>query len=61
MVALAGRLDAGLAQVAAVRRSGIRHGGAWVLTRAQDPALAAAIARGDAFLSRLDGEWWMSF
>jgi hypothetical protein len=61
MVALAGRLDVGVAHPAAVRRSGIRHGGAWVLTRTQDPALAAAIARGDAFLSRLDGEWWMSF
>jgi hypothetical protein len=25
------------------------------------PEVAAAIERGDAFLSRLDGEWWLSF
>jgi hypothetical protein len=32
-----------------------------VLVHARDPDIAAAVQRGDAFLSRLDGEWWLRF
>ena len=32
-----------------------------VLVHAGDPTLLAAIERGDAYLSRLEGEWWMRF
>jgi hypothetical protein len=32
-----------------------------VLYHSCRPELADAIARNDAFLSRLDGEWWLSF
>jgi hypothetical protein len=32
-----------------------------VLIHSRDDALLQAVHRGDAFLSRLDGEWWMRF
>lgn len=32
-----------------------------VLFQAKDPAITEAIFRGDAALSRLDGEWWLRF
>ncbi len=32
-----------------------------VLVHARDRELMAAVHRGDAFLSRLDGEWWLRF
>jgi hypothetical protein len=40
---------------------GLRHIGSGVLVHARDPDLLACILRGDAALSRLDGEWWMRF
>lgn len=35
--------------------------GSAVLARASDPGLLEAIYRGDALLSRLEGEWWNCF
>jgi len=32
-----------------------------VLAHSKNPDIANAIHRGDAFLTRLDGEWWMRF
>lgn len=32
----------------------------WVLVHARSPRLLDVIARGDAVLSRLEGEWWAS-
>lgn len=32
-----------------------------VLVHAKDPELLSAVTRGDAFMSRLEGEWWMRF
>lgn len=32
-----------------------------VLIHASDPSLLAAVERGDCFVSRLEGEWWMRF
>lgn len=61
VVALAGPLDPGTIHEAAIRRSTLRHEGPWVLFSSQRPDLMQAIAAGDAFLSRLEGEWWMSF
>jgi hypothetical protein len=40
---------------------GFRHIGSGVLAHARDRALLDTILRGDAALSRLDGEWWMRF
>ena len=33
----------------------------YTLFHARNPELTAALARGEAFFSRLDGEWWMRF
>ncbi len=33
--------------------------GAWLLMHARDAMLLQAIDRGDAFLTRLEGEWWI--
>lgn len=32
-----------------------------VLLQTRDPEISSAVQRGDAFLSRLDGEWWLRF
>lgn len=32
-----------------------------VLLQTKDPEISSAVQRGDAFLSRLDGEWWLRF
>ena len=32
-----------------------------VLFQTRDPEISSAVQRGDAFLSRLDGEWWLRF
>lgn len=36
-------------------------GGSYFLLHSRNPELLQAILRGDAFLSRLEGEWWISF
>jgi len=36
-------------------------GGSWMLVHSRHPELLHAIHRGDAFLTRLEGEWWISF
>jgi hypothetical protein len=59
-VALAGRLDPVLLPVCAARRCWLRAGRSWMLLHAENPELTDAITRGDACLSPLDGEWWMS-
>ncbi len=43
------------------RRSCVFHhdGASWLLAHARRPGILDAIHRGDAFLSRLDGEWWI--
>ncbi|HYG56049.1 MAG TPA: GNAT family N-acetyltransferase [Burkholderiales bacterium] len=35
--------------------------GMYTLFHARDPELLSTLARGEAFFSRLDGEWWMRF
>jgi hypothetical protein len=39
----------------------LQRDGPWALVHSPRPELVAAIQRGEAFLSRLEGEWWMSF
>ncbi len=60
-VALSGRLDAALAQDLAAAGSAFSADGPWLLVHARDHALTDAIVGGDAFLTRLEGEWWLSF
>ena len=59
-VALAGRLDPVLLPVCAARRCWLRAGRSWMLLHAGNTDVTDAISRGDACLSPLDGEWWMS-
>lgn len=36
-----------------------RGDGSWLLVHSKDPDLLTAIHRGDAFLTRLEGDWWI--
>ena len=39
----------------------IQRGSSWTLVHSRNAELLQAIDRGDAFLSRLEAEWWMRF
>jgi hypothetical protein len=39
----------------------MQNRGVWTLLHARDSDLLVPFLRGDAFFSRLDGEWWMRF
>lgn len=60
LVALSGQLQPRLLRVLSDRSCVFRHGGSWMLVHARDPELVHAIQRGEAFLTRLDGEWWIN-
>jgi hypothetical protein len=59
--AVRGRLDPRHAQELSDRHCWFRREGTWTLVHSRDADLAAAIHRGSAFLSRLEGEWWLRF
>jgi hypothetical protein len=59
--ALEGRMDPGLAAALQGKRVLLQNRGVWTLLHARDPSLLVPFLRGDAFFSRLDGEWWMRF
>ena len=59
-VALSGRLEPSWMPVLAARRVLFRAGASWMLLHAPHRDIVDAIHRGDAFLSPLEGEWWMS-
>jgi len=59
--AVRGRLDPRYAQELSYRHCWLRRDGAATLVHARDPQIVAAIQRGDAFLSRLEGEWCLRF
>ena len=61
-VAVAGQVDPALFAALASRDCLFHHdGGSWFLVHSKSPEVSQAIHRGDAFLSRLDAEWWISF
>ena len=37
------------------------HGGSWTVVHSKNPALLRSVLDGDAWLTRLEGEWWMNF
>jgi GNAT acetyltransferase-like protein len=39
----------------------LRREGPWTLVHSNNAEVAAALQEGDAFLSRLEGEWWLRF
>jgi hypothetical protein len=59
--AVRGRLDPRHAQELSDRHCWFRREGAWTLVHSRHADLAAAIHQGNAFLSRLEGEWWLRF
>jgi hypothetical protein len=59
-LALTGRLEPSWMPVLADRRVLFRAGASWMLLHASNREIVDAIHRGDAFLSPLEGEWWMS-
>jgi len=60
-VVLRGRLEPGLMPELLARRGLAHHRRYWTLIHSQKPELLDAIHRGDAFLTRLEGEWCMRF
>ncbi len=60
-VALVGRIDPRCVDAFSARRCIFHHRGHWMLVHAKDPELLRVIQQGDAFLTRLEGEWSMRF
>jgi hypothetical protein len=59
--AVAGRLDTAHTHDIAALGCAFTWDGPWSLVHSKRPELARAVLAGDAFLSRLEGEWWMNF
>lgn len=60
-IAIAGRLQRDLITVLGAWRGEPRGDGPWAVLHSHRPEIVQAIERGDAFVSRLDGEWILSF
>lgn len=54
---LSGRLEPRIVREMSVQHCYFRQVGHWTLAHAREPEVLATILRGDAFLSRLEGEW----
>ena len=61
VTALEGRASFGIAAALEPRFARVRRAGPWALVHSRRPEIIDAITSGDALLSRLEGEWWMSF
>ena len=59
--AVRGRLDPGFVQEISDQHCWLRTDGTWTLVHSRHPEIMAAFHWGDAFLSRLEGEWWLRF
>ena len=59
--AVRGRLDPHHLQELSDRHCWLRQEGPFVLVHSRRPDVLAAIQQGSAFLSRLEGEWWLRF
>jgi hypothetical protein len=60
-IAVSGELEPRHTKEIAASRCTLACPGYAVLAQSRDPDLLNAIHRGDAFLTRLDGEWWARF
>jgi hypothetical protein len=58
--ALEGRLEPSLYEPLSGRRCLLRYGSR-VLAHCREPELLEAVTLGQAFLTRMDGEWWMGY
>ena len=54
---LSGGFEPSMVEVMSARHCYFRQGGQWTLVHCEDPELRDAILGGNAFLSRLEGEW----
>jgi len=61
LAAIAGRLEPAWAAELGAQRCRFERTGPWVLIHARRTEILHAIVCGDAFVSRLEGEWWLSF
>jgi hypothetical protein len=59
--ALAGRAEPALIQALSDKRCRFHRRGPWMLVHSKHPELLRAIHRGEAFLTRLEGEWCLRF
>jgi hypothetical protein len=59
--ALEGRMEPSLTAALQGKRVVIQNRAIWTLLHARDQSLLLPFLRGDAFFSRLEGEWWMRF
>lgn len=59
--ALHGRVEPRFVQELSNRYCWLRQEGPWTLIHSRHAEIVAAIEQGDAFLSRLEGEWWLRF
>lgn len=60
-IAVSGRMEPALAEVLWQRRCIFGLPGPWFLYHSRQSEILLAIETGDAFLTRLEGEWWMRF
>jgi len=58
---LSGRLEPTLAQELSENRCLLYRRGYWTLVHSKRPEIAQALQRGDAFFTRLEGEWCLRF
>ena len=56
-VMLSGRLEPGMVREMSLRHTYFRQTGPWTLVHSRQPEVLEAIRGGQAFLSRLEGEW----
>lgn len=61
VVALSGRLEPAFAPQLSENRCLVYRRGYWTLVHSKRTEVAHALQRGDAFLSRLEGEWCLRF
>jgi len=59
--AVRGRLDPRYLREISARHCWLRQEGAWTLAHSRRADVLAAFDQGRAFLSRLEGEWWLRF
>jgi hypothetical protein len=61
VAALRGRLEPRFLQELSEHNCWLRCQGPWTLIHSRHADIVAAMQQGDAFLSRLEGEWWLRF
>ena len=60
-IALSGRLQSGMSSDLVPTECRLERAAPWTLVHSKRADVLDAITRGDAYLTRFDGEWWMHF